>query len=127
MILQELSRTELINRLQGMSRKQLKEELLNLHAKLTTKAAPLPDAVAETVFYVPLSTARGMVALSDATSQRKLRKKDPSLFDREANGLEIEAAEAAIWDQYHKIDIQAPQGVEKRRAFRKTFAKVFNQ
>ena len=110
-----------------MSRKQLKEELLNLHAKLTTKAAPLPDAVAETVFYVPMSTARGMVALSDPESQRKLKKQDPSLFDREANGLEIEAAEAAIWDQYHKIDIQAPQGVEKRRAFRKTFRKVFDQ
>ena len=127
MILPELSRTELINRLQGMSRKALKEELLNLHSKLTTKAAPLPDAVAETVFYVPLSTARGMAALSDAESQRKLKKQDPSLFDREANGLEIEAAEAAIWDQYHKIDIQAPQGVEKRRAFRKTFRKVFDQ
>ena len=127
MILQELSRTELINHLQGMSRKQLKEELLNLHAKLTTKAAPLPDAVAETSFYVPMSTARGMMALSDPESQRKLKKQDPSLFDREANGLEIEAAEAAIWDQYHKIDIQAPQGVEKRRAFRKTFRKVFDQ
>ena len=127
MILQELSRAELINHLQGMSRKALKEELLNLHAKLTTKRAPLPKAVAETTFYVPLSTARGMAELSDAESQRKLKKQDPSLFDREANGLEIEAAEAAIWDHYHKIDIQAPQGVEKRRAFRKTFRKVFAQ
>ena len=109
MTLQNLSRTELISYLQGKSRRALKEEILNLHARLTTKPAPMPEAFSGTSFYVPLSTARGLAEISDAESQRKLRKQDPSLFDREANGLEIEAAKAAVWDQYRKINVQAPR------------------
>ena len=127
MILQDLSRKDLVAYLRRKSRKQLTEELLNLHAQLTTRRTPAPEGSGVTTFEVPLGTARAMAHLADANTRRRLKKQDPSLFTRKPTPVELAAGKAAVWDQYNRIKIEDQGGVERRRSFRKTFASIFNQ
>ena len=126
MILQDLSRKDLVAYLKRKSRKQLTEELLNLHGQLTTRRTPALGANEVTSFEVPVGTARAMAHLADANTRRRLKKQDPSLFTREPTPVELAAGKAAVWQQYKAMDIKSQDGVEKRRSFRRTFASVFN-
>ena len=127
MNLNNLTRSELIIQLRRKSRKQLVEEFLSLHGELTTRRAPVPEGSGVTTFEVPLGTARAMAHLADANSRRRLKKQDPSLFNREPTAVELAAGTAAVWTQYNKIKAEDQSGVERRRSFRKIFASTFNQ
>ena len=127
MELQNLTRSEVIAYLRGKSRAELVESVLALHSRQTTKTVTARKGTEETSFRVPVGTARGIAYYSDCNTQRTLRRQDANLFDREPNPLELEAAGVTLWDQYRNIKIDEPGGVEKRRSFRKTFAKFFNQ
>ena len=124
-VAQEL--VDLVAYLMRKSRKQLTEELLNLHGQLTTRCTPALGANEVTSFEVPVGTARAMAHLADANTRRRLKKQDPSLFTREPTPVELAAGKAAAWDQYNRIKIEGQGGVERRRSFRKTFASIFNQ
>ena len=126
MELQNLTRSEAIAHLRGKTRAELVEDVLTLHARQTTKTVTTCEGTEETSFTVPHGTARAIAYLSDSNTQRSLRRQDASLFDREPNPLEMESAGAALWDQYRKIRVDEPGGVRKRRSFRRTFAKFFN-
>ncbi len=127
MTINNLTRSELITHLKRRSRKQLVEDILNLHSHLTTKRTPAPEGSGVTTFEVPLGTARAMAHLADANTRRRLKKQDPSLFNREPTPVELAAGTAAVWEQYNRIKIEDQGGVERRRSFRKTFASIFNQ
>lgn len=127
MNLQNITRSELIIQLRRKSRKQLVEEFLSLHGELTTKRTPAPEGSGVTTFEVPLGTARAMAHLANANTQRRLKKQDSSLFNREPTAVELAAGAAEIWTQYNKIKAEDQSGVERRRSFRKIFASTFNQ
>ena len=127
MNLNNLTRSELIIQLRRKSRKQLVEEFLSLHGELTTRRAPVPEGSGVTTFEVPIGTALAMAHLADANTRRRLKKQDPSLFNREPTAVELAAGTAAVWTQYNKIKAEDQGGVERRRSFRKTFASIFNQ
>ena len=127
MNLQNITRSELIIQLRRKSRKQLVEEFLSLHGELANKRAPAPEGSGVTTFEVPLGTARAMAHLANANTQRRLKKQDSSLFNREPTAVELAAGAAEIWTQYNKIKAEDQSGVERRRSFRKIFASTFNQ
>ena len=114
-----LSRSELITRLQGQPRAKVVETCLDLHSRATAQDLG--------TLRVTKGTARGMVALACSNTQRKLRKQSPDLFDREPTALELEQGRAALMGQYKAIDLTVRGGAEMRRNFRRDYPGLFNQ